>query len=290
MARKRLQLVFKVLAVLLVLIFIALGLNMIYQQNERNIKALKEEQDKVDASSANLSSQSEEIHEESSLPIESGHVVEFASKDHTPEVYEDLEPEIPILGKYIIKDPKLAPKTFFYDDKDHPFEFKDYRGHFLIVYFWASWCAMCNEEIKELASLYNDILYDDIFDLEILPISIDYKATNDVYNFYQALEISSLPLFFDNKRELMNAFGVKTLPTAFLIDKQGYIIGRIEDHINWSNDLLYNSLLKLKGENTNPLKNEKIQELKNRQKEPKNPEDVPPKAGSNAPKKVLMIK
>lgn len=288
MARKRLQLVFKISAVLLVLIFIGLGLSMIYQQNERNIKALKEEQDKIDASTATLPSKSHE--QEEQLPIESGHVVEFASKEPPLELYEDLEAEIPILGKYVIKDPKPAPKTFFYDDKDHPFEFKDYRGHFLIVYFWASWCAMCNEEIKELASIYNDILYDDILDLEILPISIDYKATNDVYDFYQALDIHALPLFFDNKRELMNAFGVKTLPTTFLIDKQGYIIGRIEEHISWSNDLLYNSLLKLKGENTIPGKSEKILDLKKRKKESKDQDVAPSKPATNNPKKVLMIK
>ena len=102
------------------------------------------------------------------------------------------------------------------------------RGY-LLLDFWASWCAPCRAESKQLIKMYNK--YHDA-GLEILGISFDHNEAAwrnavvvDSTNIWkQVLEIKTTIKEVQNLSGTSNEYYVHTLPTKILINKEGFIV------------------------------------------------------------------
>nr|WP_121269312.1 TlpA disulfide reductase family protein [Pedobacter schmidteae] len=97
---------------------------------------------------------------------------------------------------------------------------KDFRGKYLIVDFWASWCGPCRQEIPHLKEVYKK--YKDK-GLEILAVSIDAKA--DMWK--KALNEEKMTWTQVNAPEskpVMSSYLFNGIPFLVLIDKEGRII------------------------------------------------------------------
>jgi thiol-disulfide isomerase/thioredoxin len=141
----------------------------------------------------------------------------------------------------------LEPKSLFFDKDGKSYNLFEFRNKLLLIYFWASWCNNCVEELKNLDALKQELNFREIKDLEILPISIDFKDRNTIASVYLSKNIKHLPLFFDPKKELMNSFNIKNLPHVILINEKGYVILETRQTINWKNEEFINKLLALRG-------------------------------------------
>ena len=88
---------------------------------------------------------------------------------------------------------------------------------YVLLDFWASWCAPCRKEIPNVKKQYE--LYKDK-GFEVVSISIDRNAGQ----WKKALEEEQLawPNFLSN--EVADQFKVKAVPTMYLVDPQGTII------------------------------------------------------------------
>jgi len=95
-----------------------------------------------------------------------------------------------------------------------------FRGKYVIVDFWASWCGPCRKSIPKLKELYAQYKSKG---LEILSISID---TDDIA-WRKAMVDESMPwiqMLSPNKDKTLNDFRIQGVPTMFLIDKTGKIV------------------------------------------------------------------
>lgn len=129
------------------------------------------------------------------------------------------------LAAYItgIKTTKIGstPKNFILnDEKGNSFSFDKYKGKYVWVDFWASWCGPCKNAFPRMRELYTE--YKDR-NLEILGISTDTKKEP----WLNALETIKNPWkqVWDDKN-IMSEFAVNAFPTSFLIGSDGTILAK----------------------------------------------------------------
>jgi len=111
----------------------------------------------------------------------------------------------------------VAPDFTLPDINGAQVSLSDTAGQVRLVDFWATWCAPCKEEIpmfKELHQAYGDQGF------TILAISDE--NTEIVQEFVQGSEIPYTNLV--DPGEISNQYGVVSLPTAFLLDREGNVV------------------------------------------------------------------
>lgn len=93
-----------------------------------------------------------------------------------------------------------------------------YRGKVVYLDFWASWCAPCVTSLPLLEKLRKELADEDF---QILAVNVD-RNTEDAKRFLARHPIG-YPSVSDPYGRLPETFEIKTMPTSFLIDREGVI-------------------------------------------------------------------
>lgn len=112
------------------------------------------------------------------------------------------------------------------DVNDKPVSTKDFRGKYLLIDFWASWCGPCRGENPALVKAY--AAYKEK-GFEILGVSLDDANKRDAW--LKAIADDGLPWTQVSdlkgwKNEASVMYGIRSIPSNFLIDPDGKIIAR----------------------------------------------------------------
>ncbi|HAL53576.1 TlpA family protein disulfide reductase [Sphingobacterium multivorum] len=134
-----------------------------------------------------------------------------------------------LLNKKVKAQPQLEigkslPIFELANDNGNLVSLEDFRGKYVLVEFWASWCGPCRKEFPLLQSLYSEYKSKNF---EILAVSIDESRMDWL------TAINNEKLLWTNVRdkggfsgELYQIFGLKGVPDNFLLDKEGKIVAR----------------------------------------------------------------
>lgn len=125
----------------------------------------------------------------------------------------------PMLAKSALPFLTKAPEWKLKDLDGREVTSEEFKGKVVLIDFWATWCPPCVKEIPEYTALQKK--YADQ-GLVILGFSLDELPPARVREFGERSKLGYQVLMGDE--ETVMAFGgIEGLPTAFLIDRDGYI-------------------------------------------------------------------
>jgi thiol-disulfide isomerase/thioredoxin len=126
--------------------------------------------------------------------------------------------------------PRPAPKSGFTDRNGAAHSLIDFRGRFLLINFWATWCLPCVAEMPSLDRLQATL---GGTDFTVIPVSQDHQGVSVVAPFYKRLGLTHLELYLDDRMKFARAFEVQYLPTTVLIDRRGQEVARMVGDTEW---------------------------------------------------------
>lgn len=117
-----------------------------------------------------------------------------------------------------------APEIVAYTPNNKTVKLSDYRGKYVLVDFWASWCMPCRKENPNLVRIYNTYKSKGF---DILGVSLD----NNPGSWMRAIEedklswtnISDLKAW---SSDLIIDYRIKAIPSSVVLDPQGKIIAK----------------------------------------------------------------
>lgn len=126
--------------------------------------------------------------------------------------------------------PKPAPTFALPDLRGSVVRLADLRGKVVLLYFWATWCPDCREELPSVNRLYTDLRSRG---LEVLLINFQEDpelVTRTVRDRGYAAVV-----LIDRSGEVTGKeYGVWGPPTAYFVDRRGQLVGRVAGTRDWS--------------------------------------------------------
>jgi len=116
--------------------------------------------------------------------------------------------------------PAAAADFSLTDSHGKPHRLSDYRGKWVIVNFWATWCAPCLEEIPDLVAIAESRK-----DVRVLGVAMEFQDSKQVLQFAEGLFVN-YPIVLGDRKTADQVGKVVGLPTTFIYDPHGKLAVR----------------------------------------------------------------
>ncbi|WP_284255871.1 TlpA family protein disulfide reductase [Acidocella aquatica] len=126
--------------------------------------------------------------------------------------------------------PMPFPALDFKTESGSSISLKTFRGKFILLNIWATWCAPCREEMPTLDRLQSTLGGPHF---QVVPVSIDTGGLAPVRQFYTEIGIKHLRIYLDTSGDIMQALNLDGIPATFLINPDGRQIGQLEGGADW---------------------------------------------------------
>lgn len=102
----------------------------------------------------------------------------------------------------------------------------DFAGKQVVLYFWASWCSNCRDNMPDKQAL-RDWMIENEFPGEVLAINITdgMQETRETCDAFIKENGYTMPVLYEEVGQLSSLFGITGIPVTVVIDAQGYFKG-----------------------------------------------------------------
>jgi thiol-disulfide isomerase/thioredoxin len=127
--------------------------------------------------------------------------------------------------------PVAIPEVGLVDADDAPRTLAEYRGKWVVLNFWATWCAPCRHEMPSL-----DRLQAAMPEIAVVPVATGRNAVTGIRKFFEEEAIVNLPILRDPTSELARGMGVMGLPVTVILNPEGEEVARLIGDAEWDSD------------------------------------------------------
>ena len=122
-----------------------------------------------------------------------------------------------------------VPQTPFVDAAGGKHRIGDFKGHYVLINLWATWCAPCVSELPALTKLQAAVP-----GLKVVAVDVGHDKADVAAAFLKGHNVAQLGTYVDTDLALLHAFGAYGLPTTVLIDPSGKEIANAEGPGEWA--------------------------------------------------------
>ena len=127
--------------------------------------------------------------------------------------------------------PVDVPEAVLLDATDGEHALADYKGKWVVLNFWATWCAPCRREMPSLERLQAAMP-----DIVVVPVATGRNAVEGIRRFFDEAGVKALPILRDPQSDLAHAMGVMGLPVTVILNPEGQEVARLIGDAEWDSD------------------------------------------------------
>jgi thiol-disulfide isomerase/thioredoxin len=127
--------------------------------------------------------------------------------------------------------PVTLPEAVLLDATDGEHALANYKGKWVVLNFWATWCAPCRHEMPSL-----DRLQTAMPEIAVVPVATGRNAVTGIERFFEEAGVKALPILRDPKSDLARAMGVLGLPVTVILNPEGQEVARLIGDAEWDSE------------------------------------------------------
>jgi peroxiredoxin len=130
----------------------------------------------------------------------------------------------------INKVPRIPPPVDFslMDITGQQLTLSQFKGKIVFLNFWTTWCPECRNEMPSMEKLHRKL---DGKDFAMIAVNLQEPALR-VKDFLKQYQLT-FSILLDTKGKIAQQFGIRAVPTTFILDKDGGIIGKALGSRHW---------------------------------------------------------
>ena len=122
-----------------------------------------------------------------------------------------------------------APDFTLRDMHGKDITLSSFRGKVVLLNFWATWCPPCKAEMPTMNRLYNEIRSRGF---EVIAVSTD-NSLSTLKNYLSKSRLD-FAVVHDERNHVSKQYRVFSMPTSFLINKNGIIVEKFYGEYDWT--------------------------------------------------------
>lgn len=128
-----------------------------------------------------------------------------------------------------LEEPAALPALSVQDAAGQDIPLDGWQGQWVVLNFWATWCAPCRHEMPSL-----DRLQAAMPDLAVIPVATGRNSVEGITRFYAEAGVTNLPVLLDGRSALARQMGVFGLPVTVVVDPEGREVARLVGDADWA--------------------------------------------------------
>ena len=149
--------------------------------------------------------------------------------------YQNIGELVPVPGN------PDAPNFTLTDRDGKTHSLSEYRGKVVIVNFWATYCKPCRKEMPSMQDAWEQTR-----DQGVVLLAVNYGDSKDyVEQFFSNIH-ATFPVLLGGDQDMMQKWGVRGLPTTFVVDPEGRLAYKLVGEADWASVRILDKVLALK--------------------------------------------
>lgn len=141
-------------------------------------------------------------------------------KEYPRHPYVNTNSLLRLKADLLRKEDSVAPDFELTDLNGETIKLSDYKGRYVFLDFWGSWCAPCLGELPHVKALSDNLPGE-----KLIVIGVVCHDKKDIVDkIIQERNIDYINVMADER--ILDDYGVASFPTTYLIDQQGKIVGK----------------------------------------------------------------
>jgi thiol-disulfide isomerase/thioredoxin len=130
-------------------------------------------------------------------------------------------------------EPQPASDAAFVDADGSELSLDAFEGKYIVLNFWATWCAPCRKEMPSLANLQAELGGDSF---EVVTLATGRNAPAGIRRFFEENGVEGLPQFRDPQQAVAREMAVLGLPITVILNPEGEEIARLRGDAEWDSE------------------------------------------------------